>query len=54
VTVRHRRRRRKAAHRYDEAQVMASEHPERPQAFLQKPYASADLKAAIAAALKER
>jgi CheY-like chemotaxis protein len=39
---------------YDEAQVMASEQPERPQAFLQKPYASADLKAAIAAALKER
>jgi len=39
---------------YDEAQVMASEQPERPQAFLQKPYASADLKAALAAALKER
>jgi PAS domain S-box-containing protein len=39
---------------YDEAQVMAGEQPERPQAFLQKPYASADLKAALAAALKER
>jgi CheY-like chemotaxis protein len=39
---------------YDEAQVMAGEHAELPQAFLHKPYASADLEAALAAALKER
>ena len=36
---------------YDEAQVLAGEHAERPQAFLHKPYASADLEAALAAAL---
>ena len=36
---------------YDEAQVMAGDHAERPQAFLHKPYLSADLQAALAAAL---
>ena len=35
-------------------QVMAGDHAERPQAFLHKPYLSADLKAALAAALKGR
>ena len=39
---------------YDEAQVMAGEHVERPQAFLHKPYVTGDLKVALAAALKER
>jgi hypothetical protein len=28
---------------YDHAQVMAGQHPELPQAFLQKPYALKDL-----------
>jgi len=32
---------------YDEAQVMAGHHPERPQAFLSKPYQLAALKAAL-------
>ncbi|MGV8073944.1 MAG: PAS domain S-box protein, partial [Syntrophobacteraceae bacterium] len=36
---------------YDEAQVMQSGHPERPQAFVHKPYTLADLKAALAQAL---
>lgn len=38
---------------YDEARVMAGKHPDQPQVFLHKPYALADLKAALAAALKE-
>jgi PAS domain S-box-containing protein len=33
---------------YDEARVMAGDHPERPQAFLSKPYAMAQLQAALA------
>jgi CheY-like chemotaxis protein len=37
---------------YAETQVMQGEHPERPQVFLHKPYMSADLGAALAAALK--
>ena len=37
---------------YDEALVMAGDHPEQPHVFLHKPYALADLKAALAAALK--
>ena len=37
---------------YAEAQVMQGDHPERPQAFLHKPYHSKDLRAAIEAALK--
>ena len=36
---------------YSEAQVMQGEHPEPPQAFLHKPYQSADLRAALALAL---
>lgn len=36
---------------YDEAQVMAGEHPERPQVFLHKPYQMADLQEALARAL---
>ena len=32
---------------YDEAQVMAGDHPERPQAFLGKPYQMVQLKAAL-------
>jgi two-component system cell cycle sensor histidine kinase/response regulator CckA len=34
---------------YDEAQVMQGHHPERPQAFLHKPYQMVDLKAALGA-----
>ena len=37
---------------YDEAQVMRESSPERPQAFLHKPYSKDDLKAAIVAAQK--
>jgi two-component system, cell cycle sensor histidine kinase and response regulator CckA len=37
---------------YDEAQVMAGDHPERPQAFLGKPYPRAALKEALARALR--
>ena len=37
---------------YDEAHVMSGEHPELPQAFLHKPYRSADLRAALASALR--
>jgi CheY-like chemotaxis protein len=33
---------------YDKSQVMACNHAERPQAFLQKPYTRADLSAALA------
>ncbi len=36
---------------YDEAQVMAGAHPERPQAFLHKPYQMAELQEALARAL---
>lgn len=36
---------------YDEARVMSGDHPERPQAFLQKPFDVADLEATIRAAL---
>jgi PAS domain S-box-containing protein len=36
---------------YDEAQVMAGRHPERPQAFLGKPYQLAALKDALAGAM---
>ena len=37
---------------YDEAQVMQGDHPDRPQAFIHKPYQSKDLQAAIEAALR--
>jgi two-component system, cell cycle sensor histidine kinase and response regulator CckA len=37
---------------YDEAKVMQGYHPERPQAFLHKPYAMKDLDAALGVALK--
>jgi CheY-like chemotaxis protein len=37
---------------YDEAQVMIGDHPERPQAFLHKPYPKAELQAALAKAMK--
>lgn len=36
---------------YDEARVMSGEHPERPQAFLQKPFDLPELEAAVAKAL---
>ena len=36
---------------YDEAQVMGGDHPERPQAFIQKPYRLEQLSAAIRQAL---
>ena len=36
---------------YDEAQVMAGDHPERPQAFLGKPYQLKGLRDAIGRAL---
>jgi two-component system, cell cycle sensor histidine kinase and response regulator CckA len=39
---------------YDETKVMQGEHPEQPQAFLQKPYQLASLKAAISAAKRPR
>lgn len=35
---------------YDEARVMSGDHPERPQAFLQKPFDLGDLEAAVARA----
>jgi PAS domain S-box-containing protein len=35
---------------YDEAQVMRTDHPDRPQAFLHKPYSKRDLQAALALA----
>jgi two-component system cell cycle sensor histidine kinase/response regulator CckA len=35
---------------YDEAQVMQGDHPQRPQAFVHKPYLMADLREALAAA----
>lgn len=37
---------------YDEAQVLIGDHPERPQAFLHKPYQIAELQAALAKAMK--
>ncbi len=37
---------------YDEAQVMQGDHPDRPQAFIHKPYQSKGLQAAIEAALR--
>lgn len=36
---------------YDEARVMSGDHPERPQAFLQKPFDLPELEAAVARAL---
>ena len=39
---------------YDEAQVMAGEHPERPQAFLGKPYRLEELRGAIYRALADK
>ncbi|GAB6095623.1 hypothetical protein JCM14469_18750 [Desulfatiferula olefinivorans] len=36
---------------YDEASVMSESHPEKPQAFLNKPYRKTDLAAALACAL---
>lgn len=36
---------------YDEARVMGGDHPERPQAFLQKPYTFDQLKTALTAVL---
>ena len=38
---------------YDEAQVMAGEHPERPQAFLDKPYQMQALRAALGKAMAD-
>ena len=38
---------------YDEAQVMQSDHADRPQAFIHKPYLMKELQAAIDAALKK-
>ena len=32
---------------YDEAQVLIGDHPERPQAFLHKPYQKAELQAVL-------
>ena len=37
---------------YDQAQVMAGEHPEQPQAFLSKPYSRAELAATVDHVLK--
>jgi two-component system cell cycle sensor histidine kinase/response regulator CckA len=37
---------------YDEARVMAGDHPQRPQAFLGKPYRMADLQGALEAVRK--
>ena len=39
---------------YDEAQVMAGEHPERPQAFLGKPYRLEELRGAVYRALADK
>lgn len=39
---------------YDEAQVMAEAHEERPQAFLQKPFKKQELQRALATALKSQ
>jgi PAS domain S-box-containing protein len=36
---------------YDEAQVLIGDHPERPQAFLHKPYQKVELQAALAKAM---
>ena len=36
---------------YDEAQVLTGDHPERPQAFLHKPYQTVELQAALAKAM---
>ncbi len=38
---------------YDEAQVLIGNHPERPQAFLHKPYQKAELQAALAKAMDD-
>jgi PAS domain S-box-containing protein len=38
---------------YDEAQVMQCDHRDRPQAFLHKPYLTADLREALAAAQRQ-
>ena len=38
---------------YDEAQVLIGDHPERPQAFLHKPYNMNELKAALAKAMED-
>jgi CheY-like chemotaxis protein len=38
---------------YEEEQVMAGEHPERPQVFLGKPYRIEELKGAICRALRD-
>lgn len=37
---------------YDEGQVLIGDHPERPQAFLHKPYQMVDLQAALAKAME--
>ncbi len=37
---------------YDESRVLAGDHPERPQAFLHKPYQKAELQAVLARAMK--
>jgi nitrogen-specific signal transduction histidine kinase/ActR/RegA family two-component response regulator len=39
---------------YDEAQVLQTDHPDRPQAFVHKPYSKDDLRAAIGMALKSQ
>jgi CheY-like chemotaxis protein len=38
---------------YDEAQVLIDDHPERPQAFLHKPYQMVELQAALAKAMED-
>jgi CheY-like chemotaxis protein len=37
-----------------EAQVLQTDHPDRPQAFVHKPYSKGDLRAAIGRALKSQ
>ena len=37
---------------YDEARVMAGDHPDRPQAFLWKPFDTLTLRSAITQALR--
>jgi two-component system, cell cycle sensor histidine kinase and response regulator CckA len=39
---------------YDEVSVMSADHPERPQAFLGKPYSIEDLRAAIGKVIEPR
>jgi hypothetical protein len=38
---------------YDEAQVLVGDHPERPQAFLHKPYQMMELQAVLAKVMSD-